>query len=163
MDGDPIGMRIIPAREESLAGINTLIASSKAHWSWPAGYLETALPLHVVDPAYLRTNYCFEVLGARDELAASFAVVASDARVVLDNLWVTPGLIGKGIGRRACEHIFRLARERGWRELWMLPDPPAEGFYLKTGFSDTGEQVRSRVPGGPVFSVYWLRLSTEQG
>jgi len=40
--------------------------------------------------------------------------MVSDARVVLDNLWVTPEQIGKGIGRRACERVFQLAREQGW-------------------------------------------------
>jgi predicted N-acetyltransferase YhbS len=75
-------------------------------------------------------------------------------RVLLDNLWVTPDLIGNGIGRRVCEHVFRLAREQGWTQLWVLPDPPAEGFYLKTGFFDTGERVSSRMPGGPLFFVY---------
>lgn len=40
----------------------------------------------------------------------------------------------------------------------MLPDPPSEGFYLRMGFEDSGKRVPSRVPGGPLFSVYRLRL-----
>jgi hypothetical protein len=39
-----------------------------------------------------------------------------------------------------------------------MPDPPAEGFYKHLGFVDTGERVLSRVPDGPLFSVYRLRL-----
>lgn len=85
--------------------------------------------------------------------------MVGDAKVVLDNLWVTPERIGQGIGRQACEYLFRLARERGWTPLWVLPDPYAEGFYVKLGFSDTGERVPSRVPGGPVFS--WFRCWIE--
>jgi len=153
--------RIVTAREGSLAAINGLVARSKAHWSWPAAYLENSLILHTLGPTYLRDNYCFEVLGADGELLAFFAVVVSDARVVLDNLWVKPELIGRGIGRCACEYIVRLAREHGWRKLWVLPDPPAEGFYRKTGFFDTGERVPSRVPDGPVFSVYCMTISAE--
>ena len=162
MDDEPIELRIIAAREGSLAAINALVARSKAHWSWPAGYLEKALPLHALYLSYLRDNYCFEVLGPRDDLLAFFAVVASGARAVLDNLWVKPEVIGRGIGRRACEHIVRLARQHGWRELRVLPDPPAEGFYVKSGFLDTGERVPSRVLGGPTFSVYSMKISAEQ-
>jgi GNAT superfamily N-acetyltransferase len=158
MDGDPTRSRIIHAREESLADINGLSKRSKAHWSWPEGYLDKALPLQKISPAYVRSNHCFEVLDARDRLIAFFAVAVSDARVLLDNLWVTPNLIGNGIGRRACEHVFRLAREQGCTQLWVLPDPPAEGFYLKMGFIDTGERVSSRVPGGPLFCVYRIQL-----
>lgn len=37
----------------------------------------------------------------------SFAsVVVSDGRVVLDKLWVSPELIGRGIGRQKCTHVF---------------------------------------------------------
>lgn len=158
MDGDPTRVRIIHAREESLADINGLIARSKSHWSWPEGYLDKALSLHRISPAYVRRNHCFEVLDTRDKLVAFFAVAVDGTRVLLDNLWVTPDLIGNGIGRQACEHVFRLAREQGWAQLWVLPDPPAEGFYLKTGFSDTGERVSSRVPGGPRFCVYRIQL-----
>jgi GNAT superfamily N-acetyltransferase len=163
MPYDLRGMHIIPARNESLAGINALIAGSKAYWDWPSEYLEKALALHVVDSAYLRAHYCFEALGAQQELVAFYSVVVSESRVVLDNLWVSPDLIGSGIGRRLCVHLFRLAREQRWCELWVVPDPPAEGFYLKAGFSDTGERVPSRVRGGPVFSVYQIQLPAESG
>ncbi len=163
MDGEPTGIRIIRAREQCLDAINGLIARSKAYWSWPKGYLEQALPFHRVSPAYVRSNPCFEVLDAHDKLIAFVSLVVSDARVILDNLWITPELIGNGIGRLACEHVFRFARGRGWTELWVLPDPPAEGFYVKTGFSDTGERVPSRVPGGPLFFTYRIQLSAEPG
>jgi GNAT superfamily N-acetyltransferase len=152
------GIRIVGARERCLAEINGLISRSRAHWTWPEGYLEKALPLHTISSAYLRSNYCFEVLDAHDKLIAFFSIVVGSARVVLDNLWVTPEQIGKGIGRRACEYVFRLAPERGWAEVWVIPDPPAEGFYGKLGFSDTGERVPSRVPGGPIFSTYRIQL-----
>jgi len=122
MVGAHTGIRIIGATHWSLAEINELITRSKAHGSWPAGYLERALPLHRVTPAYLRSNHCFEVFDAHDKLMAFFSIVVGSARVVLDNLWVTPEQIGKGIGRRACERVFQLAREQGWTELWVLPD-----------------------------------------
>jgi GNAT superfamily N-acetyltransferase len=150
---------MVDAGEQSLAEINELIARSKAHWSWPQGYLEMALPLHTITPEYLRSNHCFEVLDAHNKLIAFVSIVVGSARVVLDNLWVTPELIGNGIGRRTCGRVFQLAREQGWTELWVLPDPQAEGFYVKMGFSDIGEQVPSRVSGGPIFSVYRIQLS----
>ena len=158
MTAEPLEVRIIPAREKSLARINDLIVRSKSYWNWPTDYLKQALPLHEIDFSYLRSNQCFELLDVTDQLAAFLAVAISDTRVVLDNLWVRPDLIGKGVGRRACEHVFRLASEHHWTELWVVPDHPAIGFYEKMGFSDTGERVPSRVPGGPVFSVYRIHF-----
>jgi len=121
-------------------------------------YLDAARPLLRLAPEYLRNNLCFEVLDAEGGLVAFFAIVQIAARTMLDHLWVEPSLIGKGIGRIACEHVFALARQQGWKELRILPEPHAERFYLKAGFSDTGERVPSRVPGGPVFSVYRIEL-----
>jgi GNAT superfamily N-acetyltransferase len=163
MDAAPVEVRFIRAREESLAAINELIARSKAHWNWPDGYLDKALPLHRIGLSYLKGNYCFEALDASHKLIAFVSVVVSEARVVLDNLWVAPELIGHRVGRRACEYVFRVAREEGWTELWVLPDPPSAGFYLKAGFSDTGERVPSRVPGGPIFAAYRIRLEDDSG
>lgn len=82
MDGDPTRVRIIHAREESLADINGLIARSKSHWSWPEGYLDKALPLHSISPAYVRRNHCFEVLDTRDKLVAFFAVAVDGTREI---------------------------------------------------------------------------------
>jgi len=149
---------IVPAKGESLGSINALIARSKAYWTWPAGYLEQALVLHRVDAGYLRGHHSFEVLDRQNELVGFFAVAPSDNRVVLDNLWVAPERIGRGIGRRACEYVFQLARDHSWTELWVVPDPPAEGFYQRMGFVDTGERIPSRVPGGPLFCAYLIRL-----
>jgi len=69
-----------------------LIARSKEYWSWPDGYLERALPLQMVSPAYLQANPCFEVLDVAEHLIAFFSLVITDAKAVLDNLWVTPEL-----------------------------------------------------------------------
>jgi GNAT superfamily N-acetyltransferase len=154
----PIGLRIVAAREESLARINVLIARSKSYWDWPTEYLEKALPMHRLDTAYLRSNYCFESLNVDGELAAFASIAVASVRITLDNLWVRRDLIGQGIGRQTCEHIFAFARTRGWTELWVLPDPPSEQFYKRMGFSDTGERVKSRVFNGPIFSVYRIQL-----
>jgi GNAT superfamily N-acetyltransferase len=152
------GLHMVRARARSLAAINRLVARSKAHWNWPEGYLDKALVLQKVTRAYLRHNHCCEVLDGRGKLVAFLSVVVSDARPVLDNLWVTPERIGRGIGRWACTQVFHWARERGWTELRVVPDPPAEGLYLKVGFSDTGERVPSRIPGGPLFCIYRIQL-----
>jgi GNAT superfamily N-acetyltransferase len=157
----PIRLCVVAAREESLAHINVLIARSKSYWDWSAEYLEKALPMHKLDAAYLRSNYCFEILNVAAELAAFASIAVASKRNTLDNLWVRPDLIGQGIGRQTCEHIFEFARTRGWTELWVLPDPPSEQFYKRMGFSDTGERVKSRVVNGPVSSVYRVQLPRE--
>jgi GNAT superfamily N-acetyltransferase len=149
---------IVPAREESLEDVNRLIARSKAYWAWPEEYLSQAIPLHRITPSYLRSSQCFEIATRRGELLGFLSLTEGNDRVVIDNLWIEPKHIRRGIGSRAVHFALELARVCGWPHLWVLPDPPAEGFYRALGFSDTGERFQSRVRGGPVFSVY--RIST---
>lgn len=137
-----------------MAEINALIVRSKSHWNWPAGYLDQAISLLLITPAYLRAHLCFEISSGQDETVAFFAVDTSGEQAELDHLWVTPDLIRTGLGRMACNCVFELARDKRWPEIRVLPDPMAEAFYLRMGFHDTGRRVPSRVPGGPVFSVY---------
>jgi GNAT superfamily N-acetyltransferase len=150
---------IVQARETSRKDINQLIARSKALSDWPEEYLSRALPLHEISSEYLGTHRCFEVLTAYGELVAFVSVTEDGERVVLDNLWVAPEHVRRGIGTAAMHFVFGLARECGWRELWVLPDPPSEGFYQTLGFVDSGERVPSRVPAGPVFSLYRIAIA----
>ena len=150
-------MQITPAADENLDEINALMARSKAYWDWSPEYLDAALRLMVLCSHYLRENLCFEV--REDGELVGFLSVKDDPQgPVLDNLWVDPRRIGQGLGRRACEFLFRLALRKRWPALYVVPDPPAEGFYSRMGFVDTGAREASRVPGGPVFSVFKIEF-----
>jgi hypothetical protein len=76
MVSTPTGIRIIGAREQSLAEINALIARAKAHWRWPTGYLEQELPLHRED-GILRYRRASAIPGTRraDFLHLSHSIV----------------------------------------------------------------------------------------
>ena len=66
----------------------------------------------------------------------------------LDNLWVLPGFIGKGIGRRLFLHSLERSRVRNASLLKILADPNAESFYRHLGAKKTGEE-RGEVGGVP--------------
>jgi GNAT superfamily N-acetyltransferase len=155
--------RVRRAREANLAEINRVIAASKAHWDYPAAYLEAALPLLMIDEPYLAGHLCFEIVDESKTVVCFLAVAEEGGEHLLDHLWVRPDRLGRGIGRLACEHVFSLARRYGWAALRVLPDPPARGFYRKVGFTDTDMEVHSRVPGGPSFSVLEKRFAGTDG
>jgi GNAT superfamily N-acetyltransferase len=100
--------------------------------------------LHRLKAAYLARTHCFEIRMGAGLLVGFVSADSSSLVPLLDNLWVAPEFIGKGIGTVACGHIFKVAREQGWKELSVMPGPPAEGFYARVGFSVTGERVPSR-------------------
>jgi len=156
------GWTIRRALATNLDEINEVVAAAKAHWGQPQPYLTTALALLRVDAAYLARNLCFEVADGDSRVLCFFAVVDDGGERRLDHLWVRPDHLRLGIGRLACEHVFALARAQRWRELLVIPEPRAEGFYRTLGFADTGMRVDSRVQGGPRFAVF-TRLFGEVG
>jgi GNAT superfamily N-acetyltransferase len=149
---------ISPASSTQLAEINAVIARSKAYWPWPAHYLSAALPLLEVSGEYLDLNPSAVAMDADGSISAFGSLAVVGGRTYVDNLWVRPDRISQGVGRGLCDWLLGCARGRNLEELWVLPDPPAAGFYKKQGFVDTGERVPSRVPGGPVFSLLRIRL-----
>ena len=68
-------------------------------------------------------------------------VLPAEGVAVLDDLWVTPAAMGRGLGRQ----LFRLAadraRELGAERLEWGADPNAVGFYEKMG----GRKLRDHV------------------
>jgi len=51
----------------------------------------------------------------------------------LDDLWVEPSWMGKGIGRRLFQHAASLGRQSGATRLEWEAEPNAIGFYEKMG------------------------------
>lgn len=51
----------------------------------------------------------------------------------LEDLWVEPAWIGRGVGRLLFDHVAAEARERGARRLEWEAEPNAHGFYEHMG------------------------------
>jgi hypothetical protein len=153
-------MKVVSARESNISQINQVIFSSKAHWNYSSEYLNQALKLICIDEAYLRENLSFELLNEIGDTVGFFSIAEKHEERYLDNLWIDPAFHKKGYGTLACLYVDKLAYLKAWPELFVLPDPPAEMFYLKQGFYDTGKRVVSRILGGPMFSVFKKKFST---
>lgn len=141
---------IRPASPDDLVSIDELIAASRAVWKYDPSYAEASLPLLRVDSNYLAANCAF-VIG---DFAGFFALVEKDEALSVDHLWIAPHEQRSGFGRAACEFIDAFARAAGHARLTVLPDPPAEGFYVRVGYVDTGARVPSRIAGGPTFKLF---------
>ena len=70
-----------------------------------------------------------------------------------------PTCLKMGIGKNAIYFILKKYSELNVDKLFIFPDPPAEGFYLKCGARFTGEKFPSRVENGPEFSKMVLSTS----
>ena len=65
----------------------------------------------------------------------------------LDDLFVDPGAMGQGLGRRLFLRAAEVAREWGYGVLELESDPYAERFYLRLGCERVAMSPSALVPG----------------
>lgn len=134
--------RVVP--EE--AGILTQIAlAAKAHWGYPQRWLEIWTPQLTFDSEYFEENESWAAV-IENEPVAFYTVQEKDGTAWLENLWVLPEHIGKGIGKQLFLDAISRARERGYKTLRLEADPNAVSFYEKMGMKKIGERT-SEVDG----------------
>jgi len=71
-------------------------------------------------------------------LMTIYSVWAHGKAMVLDDLYLRPGVRGKGYGRQALVYIEEFAKERGCRRLQFqseVTNPNAMEFYISQGYS----------------------------
>lgn len=135
--------RAQPADAEALTGITK---SSKAFWGYSKSQLELWAGELTITPAYIKEFLVFKLVSTDVVLAYISLHPGEDGRYKLENLFVLPTYIGKGFGKQLLEHARQQCTALGARLLWLESDPHATAFYLKQGFTVTGQR-ESSIPG----------------
>ena len=128
--------RVLP---EEAVQLSRIALAAKRHWGYPARWIEIWTPQLTYDPEYFVQN---ESWAAEMDHApvAFYTLLSRDGTAWLENLWVMPDRIGKGIGKELFMHAVDRARRRGYTLLQLEADPNAAGFYEKMGMHKIGER-----------------------
>lgn len=146
--------RVLP---EEAAALSQIAFSAKAHWGYPERWLEIWKPQLTFNPEYFEQNESW-VAETDDTRIAFYTVQEKDGSGWLENLWVSPEFIGKGVGKSLFWHAAELSRQRGCKTLQLEADPNAVGFYEKMGMYKIGER-HSEVEGQPrILPIMALKL-----
>jgi len=134
----------LPAEAQALS---TLAIRAKAHWGYDAHVLErwrTELTVLAEDisskPMFVGT--------VDEEIVGFYALEPSGTSWKLDNLWVLPEFMHRGIGRTLLVHALQTAARGGAVEVIVDADPNAEPFYVKCGGVRRAE-LAAAIPGSP--------------
>jgi GNAT superfamily N-acetyltransferase len=125
--------------------LSALVMRAKAHWGYSDGQLERWRPELTLSPTDVRDRPTFIAM-ADAEVAGFYSLRPSPAAWELDNLWVRPELMHRGIGRALLAHALATAVRGGASEVTVDADPNAESFYLECGAVRRGE-VAAPIPG----------------
>jgi ribosomal protein S18 acetylase RimI-like enzyme len=139
------------------ASLSKIALAAKAHWGYPERWLEIWKPQLTFSPEYLKQNESW-VAEENGLPIAFYTLQEKDGNAWIENLWVSPECIGKGVGKMLFLHAVRLAGQRGYQILRLEADPNAVGFYEKMGMLKIGER-HADVEGQPrVLPIMEIRL-----
>jgi GNAT superfamily N-acetyltransferase len=129
---------ISPARVSQRKALEDLQRRSSMHQPMYRAQLEThpdaiELPAEQIEAGHVR-------VAVQDGVVAGFAVLLerSGDACELDGLFVEPGRMRCGVGRRLVEDATRIARERGASRIDVIANPQAVAFYAAVGFRSAG-------------------------
>ena len=135
------------ARPAEAAAISELAFRSKAHWGYDAEFLELSREDLTTSPVEV-ANMPIYVAECDGNIAGFYSLAPEqDGNVVLDDLFVDPRCIGRGLGRRLWEHAVATAQAMGFAAMVFQSDPHAEGFYTAMGAVRAGESESTVTPG----------------
>ena len=125
-------MRIREGTEGDFERLRAIAVEAKAHWGYDRALVEEWAHDGDFEPESLRRRLLY--VAEEDGRPVGWAALIPRGEVGwLEDLWVDPAWIGRGLGRALFEHVAAAARERGARRLEWEAEPNAHGFYERMG------------------------------
>ncbi len=146
--GGPSGeVAIRPAAAEELVRLRDIAADGKRYWGYDPGLVEQWLALGDFSPELFAAKHVFVAVAGGEIVAWSSLILKGDV-CWLDDLWVAPHWIRRGVGRTLFDHAVGYATSAGASVMEWEAEPLAVAFYEKMG----GRRIRESEP-----SAIWNR------
>lgn len=134
------------ARLDEAASLTDLALRSKAHWGYDADFMARAVPELTVPPAAMTDHEVWVLENATVGVVGFHRVIPGDP-AVLEDLWLEPHAIGRGLGRILWRHAAGVARAGGAKAMEFDAEPYALGFYERMGAVQIGATPSRIIPG----------------
>jgi GNAT superfamily N-acetyltransferase len=127
---EPITIR--PARPDEGERLRQIAIDAKGHWGYDRDWIHSWAAQGDFSPDALLSKPV--LVAEADGRAVGFAaLIPQRAVAVLDDLWVEPDWIGRGVGTKLFEACATRARELGADRMEWEAEPNSVGFYEKLG------------------------------
>ncbi len=140
-------MKIRPAQGHEAEALTAIALKAKAYWGYPADTLESWKLELTVSTQTVASRPTF-VAVIRDEIVGFYSLSPSHDAWKLEDLWVLPRFMERGIGQALVAHALETAARGGASSVTVDADPNAESFYLACGANRCGE-VPAPIRGEP--------------
>ena len=136
-------LKILRTRSEEANLLTKVAAESKAYWPYPIDYLEKFEHAVAMTPDYIENWPVFNAV-IEERIIGFFSLKVIKGEKRLDNLWIIPEFIGRGLGTLLFARAIEEAKNLGWNSFRLAADPYAMKFYEKLGATQIGV-VQSKI------------------
>ncbi len=145
------------ARPSEAGALSDLAFRSKGHWGYDIDFMVSCRDDLTLSPDDIETTAVYVLDDGEGVSGFHRLLVRDDGVAELDALFVEPGAIGRGVGKRLWQHAVLTSKGFACREIVLRSDPHAEGFYLAMGARRAGE-AESTVTTGRMLPLMRFRL-----
>ena len=130
-------LRMRRALPDDAERLTEIARCAKAHWGYPAAWLEAWRSVLCITPEYAERQLVYAA--AKDhELVGFYVLEPRGERWSLEHFWVDPRWHGYGVGRRMFGDALDRVRAIRPGVVVIEADPYAAGFYARMGARRTG-------------------------
>ncbi len=136
---------IISAQANDHIQLTQLTKISKAHWGYSREQMEKWSKELTITPDYIAKHKVYKFLQNENIIGYYSLIVIDQQTIELDNLFIHPSVIGKGIGSTLLQDAINRSKLEGYSVMKLYADPNVTDFYLKKGFEIIG-QFKTSIP-----------------
>ena len=142
-------IEVRPARAEEAGRLTEICRRAKAHWGYDEAFMAASREALTITPEMIARGRVLAAEHANGEVigVATAEPLAPTGTFDLGHMFVDPGAMGTGAGRKLFEAIVALITAEGAQKLVILADPHAEEFYLRVGAKRVGDAPSDSIPG----------------
>src|SRR5215204_6858877 len=129
---------IRPASADEAAALTGIALDAKRHWGYPEHWIKHWEADLTISPEFIRDNHVY-VAEEKGEIQGFYALCVTGNKAELEHMWVTPALIGTGIGKELFLDAMERAAKLDVSAVEISSDPNAAGFYKRMGATQIGE------------------------
>ncbi len=118
--------------------LSEITKKSKAFWGYSEEQILEWNDNLTISKNYIESNATFKLLDG-NKVIGYYSYILEKTVAKLDNLFVLPEYIGKGLGKYLIDDFLTRMRNQKVKKIILDSDPNAEEFYLKIGFKKIGE------------------------
>jgi len=133
------------ASPEDAQTLTTIALDAKRHWGYPENWIKHWESDLMISSDFIRDNHVY-VAEDNGEIRGFYALCVAGDKAELEHMWVTPAVIGTGIGKELFLDAMERAAALDVRDVELSADPNAAGFYTRMGATQIGE-VDSPIDG----------------